>query len=198
MSISDDNGTPPPPDPPPVPPDSPPVPPDPPPTPEEEDENVVLGVRGRMLWIGAAAVPLRNITLVNPYIDKPDRWSAAGRLLMWLLGIVVIMAGVQAISGGDTRLGGPLLVLVIAFVCFLGRDLFVSGKPVLAVETAGGAQLVVTLPSLEELRRIAGQIVHAINNPEAEFTAIVHQYSSNNYGPVVNMTGGRGNTGFKL
>ncbi|CAK7288162.1 DUF6232 family protein [Streptomyces sp. RM1] len=190
MSIPDDNGTPPLPDPPPV-------PPDPPPTPEE-DENVVLGVRGRMLWIGAAAVPLRNITLVNPYIDKPDRWSAAGRLLMWLLGIVVIMAGVQAVSGGDTRLGGPLLVLVVAFVCFLGRDLFVSGKPVLAVETAGGAQLVVTLPSLDELRRIAGQIVHAINNPEAEFATIVHQYSSNNYGPVVNMTGGRGNTGFKL
>ncbi len=41
----------------------------------DEDENVVLGVRGRMLWIGEAAVPLRNITLVNPHLAKPDRWS---------------------------------------------------------------------------------------------------------------------------
>ncbi len=43
--------------------------------------------------------------------------------------------------------------------------------------------------------------MNAINNPEAEFATIVHQYhsnSTNNYGPVVNMTGGRGNTGFKL
>ncbi|QLJ06645.1 hypothetical protein HZZ00_35510 [Streptomyces sp. NEAU-sy36] len=154
-----------------------------------------------MLWIGEAAIPLRNITLVNPYVAKPDRWSAAGRLLMWLLVIVVIAAAAQAGSGGDARLGGPLLVLLIALVCFFCRDLFARGKPVLAVETAGGAQLVVTLPSLEELQRIAGQIVHAINHPEAEFTAIVHQYhsnSTNNYGPVVNMSGGRGNTGFKL
>ncbi|CAM5473496.1 hypothetical protein SCALM49S_03823 [Streptomyces californicus] len=29
----------------------------------------------------------------------------------------------------------------------------------------------VTLPSVEQLRTIAGQIVHAINHPEAEFTA---------------------------
>ncbi|MFJ9930884.1 DUF6232 family protein [Streptomyces misionensis] len=196
MSIPDDNGTPPTPDPPPVPP----VPPAPPPA-LDEDENVVLGVRGRMLWIGSAAVPLRNITLVNPHLAKPDRWSAAGRLLMWLLVIVVIAAAAQAGSGGDARLGGPLLVLLIALVCFFCRDLFARGKPVLAVETAGGAQLAVTLPSLDELRRIAGQIVNAINNPEAEFATIVHQYNSNstnNYGPVVNMTGGRGNTGFKL
>ncbi|SFY51773.1 DUF6232 family protein [Streptomyces sp. F-1] len=196
MSFPDDNGTPPTPDPPPVPP----VPPAPPPA-LDEDENVVLGVRGRMLWIGSAAVPLRNITLVNPHLAKPDRWSAAGRLLMWLLVIVVIAAAAQAGSGGDARLGGPLLVLLIALVCFFCRDLFTRGKPVLAVETAGGAQLAVTLPSLDELRRIAGQIVNAINNPEAEFATIVHQYNSNstnNYGPVVNMTGGRGNTGFKL
>ncbi|MGV9353782.1 DUF6232 family protein [Streptomyces misionensis] len=196
MSFPDDNGTPPTPDPPPVPP----VPPTPPPA-LDEDENVVLGVRGRMLWIGSAAIPLGNITLVNPHIAKPDRWSAAGRFLMWLLGIVVIMAAAQAASGGDLRLGSPLLVLLIAFVCFLCRDLFARGKPVLAVETAGGAQLAVTLPSLDELRRIAGQIVNAINNPETEFATIVHQYhsnSTNNYGPVVNMTGGRGNTGFKL
>ncbi|SED25374.1 hypothetical protein SAMN04490357_4286 [Streptomyces misionensis] len=196
MSFPDDNGTPPTPDAPPVPP----VPPAPPPA-LDEDENVVLGVRGRMLWIGEAAVPLRNITLVNPHLAKPDRWSAAGRLLMWLLVIVVIGAAAQAGSGGDARLGGPLLVLLIALVCFFCRDLFTRGKPVLAVETAGGAQLAVTLPSLDELRRIAGQIVNAINNPEAEFATIVHQYhsnSTNNYGPVVNMTGGRGNTGFKL
>lgn len=70
MSFPDDNGTPPTPDAPPVPP----VPPAPPPA-LDEDENVVLGVRGRMLWIGEAAVPLRNITLVNPHLAKPDRWS---------------------------------------------------------------------------------------------------------------------------
>ncbi|TWV52816.1 hypothetical protein FRZ03_10905 [Streptomyces misionensis] len=154
-----------------------------------------------MLWIGEAAIPLRNITLVNPHIAKPDRWSAAGRLLMWLLGIVVITALELGSSGGDLRAGGSLFVLLVALACLLCKDLFARGKPVLAVETAGGAQLVVTLPSLDELQRIAGQIVHAINHPEAEFTEIVHQYHSNNtnnYGPVVNMSGGRGNTGFKL
>ncbi len=54
----------------------------------------------------------------------------------------------------------------------------------------------VTLPSVEQLRTIAGQIVHAINHPEAEFTAYVHELNNYN-GPVFHQNGAQ-NTGIKL
>ncbi len=42
-------------------------------------------------------------------------------------------------------------------------------------------------------------IVYAIDHPEYEFSAVLEQYNTtNNFGSVVNMNGGRGNTGIKL
>lgn len=50
-----------------------------------------------------------------------------------------------------------------------------------------------------ELRAIAGQIVYAIDHPEYEFTAVLEQHNTtNDFGSVVNLNGGRGNTGMKL
>jgi hypothetical protein len=52
---------------------------------------------------------------------------------------------------------------------------------------------------MDELRGIAGQIVYAIDHPTYEFSAFLEQYNTtNNFGSVVNMNGGRGNTGIKL
>lgn len=56
--------------------------------------------------------------------------------------------------------------------------MFASTKPVLAVEMNSDSRVIVTLPSMDELRQIAGRIVYAIDHPEAEFTAIVQQYNS--------------------
>ncbi|MFF8998757.1 DUF6232 family protein [Streptomyces achromogenes] len=155
----------------------------------------------RMLWVGTAAFPLHNITMVDAFMMKPDRGSTVGRLLKGLFGAAVVYIVISLISGGEASVGdSPALaiVLVIAalFVAFWG--LFEADKPVLAVQVASGSTVVVTLPSIEELRQIAGRIAYAIDNPEAEFTAVVHQYNTNNYGPVANLNGGQGNTGFKL
>ncbi|MFD0394405.1 DUF6232 family protein [Streptomyces nogalater] len=157
----------------------------------------------RMLWVGSAAFPLHNITMVDAFMLKPDRGSALGRALKGLLAAVVIYVVFNLMSGGDARIGengnpALLIVLLVAVLFITFKGLFEADKPVLAVQVASGSSVVVTLPSMEELRQIAGRIAYAIDNPEAEFTAVVHQYHTNNYGPVANLNGGQGNTGFKL
>ncbi|MFF5160128.1 DUF6232 family protein [Streptomyces sp. NPDC000348] len=157
-----------------------------------------------MLWVGSAAIPLRNIAWVDAFRLKPDWGAAVLRFLKWLVGAVLVHAALNYASKDEARVGeNGNLVLVVAVIglAVVLKDLFTSAKPVLVVEMNSGSRVIVTLPSMDELRRIAGRIVYAIDNPEAEFTAIVQQFNNkntNNYGPVVNMNGGRENTGFKL
>ncbi|MFI1221511.1 MULTISPECIES: DUF6232 family protein [unclassified Streptomyces] len=184
----------PPPDPPAGPPSQ------PPPFPPLQGGILEISVRRRMLWVGSAAFPLHNLTRVEAFTLKPDRAAAFARFLKWLALAVVVFVAVNLMGGGDASAGesgGPLLLgAVIGLVAYLLKELFEPAKPVLAVETAGGSWAVTTLPSVDELRVIAGRIVHAIDHPEAEFTAHVHQLNNYN-GPVFNQHGGQ-NTGIKL
>ncbi|WP_255949271.1 DUF6232 family protein [Streptomyces odontomachi] len=190
----------PPPDPPPQPAQPPPIPPLP-----RRGAPLVLRVSSRVLWVGSAAVPLHNITWVDAFKLKGDWSTAALRFVKYLVVAVVVYILIAYTSGDEARLQDagddqpPLIIICVLFLAAF-RDVF-GRKPVLVVETASGSAVIVTLPSVDELRQIAGKIVYAIDNPQAEFSAVVHQYNSNktnNYGPVVNMNGGRGNTGFKL
>lgn len=163
------------------------------------DGTLVLKVSRRILWVGSAALPLHNITRVEAFMLKPDRGTVLVRFLRWLLVAALIYAAISYASDGEVE-GNPVLLIVgIALFLFLLKELFQSPTPVLTVETAGGSTVLVTLPTVNELLDIAGRIAHAIDNPEAEFTAVVQQYNNtNNYGPVVNMNGGRNNRGINL
>ncbi|MGW6540634.1 DUF6232 family protein [Streptomyces sp. NPDC055051] len=159
-----------------------------------------MEVKGRVLWVGASAVPLRNITRVDALRLKPYRGSAFLRFLKWLGITVVAYVLLNVVSGGGARIGeggGPFfLAVLLGLAIFLVIEAMKPPRPVLAVETAGGSLAVVTLPSVDELRVVAGQIVHAIDHPEAEFTAYVHQLNNYN-GDVINQHG-RFNVGKKL
>lgn len=184
----------------------PPKPPRPPllPSAPAKGGPLVLRVSRRMLWVGTAAVPLHNITWVDAFRIKHNWGAAAARLLMWLIGAVVVQAAIKSASADEARAGenSSLLFLIAAIgVAVVVKDLLGSAKPVLVVEMTSGSKVIVTLPSMEELRQIAGRIVQAIDDPAAEFTAVVQQVNTghtNYYGPVVHMNSGRGNTGFKL
>ncbi|MFD3992678.1 DUF6232 family protein [Streptomyces sp. NPDC058548] len=163
-----------------------------------------LRVSRRMLWVGAAAFPLHNITRVEAYRIKPDRGATLLRFLKWLVVAVIVYAVLLAASDAETRTDARdnpgILILVGGLgAFFLLRDLFEPAKPALAVELASGSTVLVTLPNMEELRAIAGLIAQAIDNPAAEFSTVVRQFSNtNNYGTVVNMNGGRNNKGISL
>ncbi|MCL3995426.1 DUF6232 family protein [Streptomyces lavenduligriseus] len=192
-----------PPGPPPAPPSAPPPQPSAPPS-GQAGGALVLRVSRRMLWAGSAAFPLHNITMVEAFMYRPSRLAALVRCLKWLVGALLVYLAYVALNAMDSGGGGDadnpalLVVLCIAALVVPLKDLFAPPKPVLSVQVSSGTALVVTLPSLEELRRIADRIAYAIDHPEAEFTAVVHQYNTNNYGPVANLNGGQGNTGFKL
>ncbi|MGW5930160.1 DUF6232 family protein [Streptomyces anulatus] len=158
----------------------PPLPPLPPP-----GGVLEISVKRRMLWIGSAALPLHNLTRVEAIKIKPER-----NVLRFLLGLGLV-AFVYSVTDWV-----PVLVLLIVLVVYFVKALVAPEKPVLVVETAGGSRVLVTLPSVDELRTIAGRIVHAIDHPEAEFTAYVHQLNNYN-GPVFNQNGGQ-NTGIRL
>ncbi|GAA0306561.1 hypothetical protein GCM10010302_51540 [Streptomyces polychromogenes] len=175
--------------------------------PDRDGRRLVIRVSGRMLRVGSAAVPLHNITWVDAFRFRPKRGAVFLRTLLWTAGVILVLVvgGLGYASGGDLRARGIdatlLAMLLGAVVVAALRALFTFSRPVLAIETAGGSAVVVTLPDMEELRRIAGQVVHAIDHPEAEFTAIVNQFNgthTNHFGPVVNMNGGSGNSGIRL
>lgn len=178
-------------------------PPPPPPTPPK-GAPLVLRVSRRVLWVGTAAVPLHNIAWVDAFRLKPDWGAAFLRLLKWLFGAFLVYVAIYYASEGEARLGddgGPAVIVFVIGLVVTFSELFSSKKPVLVVEMNSGSRVIVTLPTVDELRQIAGRIVDAIDNPAAEFTTIVQKVNNrqtNNYGPVVNMTGGRENTGFKL
>ncbi|KPI19726.1 hypothetical protein OK074_7802 [Actinobacteria bacterium OK074] len=78
----------------------------------------------------------------------------------------------------------------------------VLGSPphfVLAVETSGPSTAVVTSHHPERLRRLAGQVTYAIENPQAEFQVRVDtiRISPSHYcfGDNVNMHGGTRDVG---
>lgn len=170
-------------------------PPEPPSTPEpfpplpRRGATLDISVKRRMLWVGAAAFPLHNIARVEAFKLKPNRGAAFVRFLKWLAAMAVIFVAINVMDGGDASIGesgAPVFVtIVIVLVIILIKDLAEPPKPILAVETAGGSLALTTLPSVDELREIAAQIVHAIDHPEAEFTAVVHQLNNYN-GPVFN------------
>ncbi|WP_256967812.1 DUF6232 family protein [Streptomyces sp. CS057] len=144
-----------------------------------------IAVKRRMLWIGSAALPLHNLTRVEAIKIKPER-----NVLRFLLGLALV-AVLYSVTDWT-----PVFVLLIVLVVYFVKALLTPATPALIVETAGGSRNLVTLPSVDELRTIAGQIVHAIDHPEAEFTAYVHQLNNYN-GPVFNQNGAQ-NTGIRL
>ncbi|MFI0720691.1 DUF6232 family protein [Streptomyces sp. NPDC021224] len=151
-----------------------------------------IAVRRRTLWVGPAAVPLHNITRVEASMVRPALTRTWGQRLMWKTAAVsgAVVLALRAAGADELSLAPLAVTAVLLFVLLRSGQV----RPVLAVETAGGSCVAVTLPNLEQLAEIARQIVHAIDHPEAEFTRFVYQYTYN--GPVFNQHG-RTNTGIR-
>ncbi|MFG2094471.1 DUF6232 family protein [Streptomyces sp. NPDC048612] len=184
-----------------------------PPTAAQPVIGVDLRVSKRLLWVGDAYYPLQNVARVYTLTIHPRRKDAVvlfvKRLL--LLGLAtVLLVLLTATSGGfggsSSDSGGVTALVVIAagaaLVYSLVEMLKVLGAAphfVLAVETTGSSTAVVTSPDADQLRRLAHQIAHAIENPEAEFVVRVNtvEISPKHYyfGDNVNMYGGTGNVG---
>ncbi|GGZ06749.1 hypothetical protein CP967_01055 [Streptomyces nitrosporeus] len=166
------------------------------PLPPRRGKPLELRVQRQILWVGSAAVPLRNVSWVEVFRLKPAWGKAAGYSLLLVVVAFLVSAQFDSTDGGSGSALAVLAVFALAVVCVV---LLSSRKPVLVVELNSGSRVLLTLPTMDELRSIAGQIVYAIDHPEYEFSAVLEQYNTtNNFGSVVNMNGGRGNTGIKL
>ncbi|MFC9428358.1 DUF6232 family protein [Streptomyces sp. NPDC056987] len=181
------------------------------PPPPRKGKPLELRVQRQILWVGSAAVPLRNVSWVEVFRLKPA-WGRAGVYALLLVVFAFLVSTwldstdgggwdggggwSEGGGGGGGSAPGVLTLFTLVVVCAV---LLSSRKPVLVVELNSGSRVVLTLPTMDELRAIAGQIVYAIDHPEYEFSAVLEQHNTtNNFGSVVNMNGGRGNTGIKL
>ncbi|NML55483.1 hypothetical protein HHL19_36000 [Streptomyces sp. R302] len=145
-----------------------------------------------MLWVGSAAFPLQNITRVEALKAKPHRDTSLAGFLKWLAYSVLAYLLLAVVDGGAATRGADggaiLLAAAIGLVVLLLGELFRPERPVLVVETASGSLKAVTLPNMDELQAIAGQIVHAIDHPDADFAAYVHR-TDNSHRNGVNQHG---------
>ncbi|MFF4522618.1 DUF6232 family protein [Streptomyces bluensis] len=181
--------------------------------------GVDLRVSKRLLWVGEAYYPLQNIARVYTLTIHPRRKEAVLLFIKRLLiiGAVTTLLGLFAAAidasqsssfgGGDSG-GSPgltvfvMLIAGAALIYSFVEMMKVLSAPshfVLAVETSGPSTALVTGPNPDQLRRLAHQIAHTIENREAEFQVRVdtikispkHYY----FGDNVNMYGGTGNVG---
>ncbi|HET9382935.1 MAG TPA: DUF6232 family protein [Streptomyces sp.] len=171
-----------------------------------------MRVTKRLLWVAGAAYPLRNVTRVYTFVATPRR-GAATLLFFKRLAITLSVAFALTILGGITGIAGEeeaaktIVRLVwigalVGLIYCLIEWLAVLSAPshfVLAVETSGASTAVVTSKDHEHLQRLVGQVVNAIENPEAEFLVHVESLAINpahyHFGDNVNMYGGTGNVG---
>lgn len=160
------------------------------PMPPRKGKRLELRVERQILWVGAAAIPVRNVSWVEVFRSTPDWGKVSAYCLLWVAFAVVLSA----------QLSGPApAILALCTAVVVCAVLLRSRKPTLVVELNSGSRVGLTLPTMDELRAVAGQLVYAIDHPEYEFSTVLEQHSiTNNFGSVVNMNGGRGNTGIKL
>lgn len=155
-------------------------------------ENVELRVGKRLLWIGEAAYPVRNLVRVYTAEFKPKRWEA-----FWQFVIGGAIGSWAAYAVPQTRFVG-IVVVIGLFLRFL-KVFMAPSRYALAVDTSGAASALVTLPDREQLRKLVEAIVEAVENPDKELQVRVEsvQFNRREYhqGDQVNMYGGLGNTG---
>ncbi|MGV9554895.1 DUF6232 family protein [Streptomyces sp. NPDC003401] len=180
-----------------------------PPPPPAKGTAVVLKVSKRLLWVGEAAYPLRNIARVHTFVLKPKRMEAFSDFLKGVAYTVVALAVIQAINASNSSgraaddSAQVLWVLGLTVLVWLfSRMLKAWASPdehVLAVETSSGSTALVTLPDPAQLKQLVLYITHTIEHPEAEFQVWVQslQVNPRNYqfGDTVNMYGGLNHTG---
>ncbi len=158
-----------------------------------------LRVERHILWVGSAAAPVRNISWVEVFRLKPAWGRAAGYFLVLTLLALLITDRIGPTDGNGEDTGSALRLLLLITLAVVCGVLLSSRKPVLVVELNSGSRLVLTRSDIEELRAVAGQLVYAMDHPEYEFSTLLEQHNTtNNFGSVVHMNGGKGNTGIKL
>ncbi len=186
--------------------------PPPPAKPPRTMTDVELRVHKRLLWVGTAAYPLRNIARVYTFTLHPKRKEAAFRFLTRALitlavGIgLSIIGSLSFIDGRSTGTGvltivwlGTGAALIYFFVDMLSV-VTAQSHYVLAVETAGPSTAMVTSPNPQHLDQLVGYVAGALENPDTEFQVTVERLTINSprnyhFGDSVNMYGGSGNTG---
>lgn len=179
-----------------------------------------LRVTARVLWVGHAAYPIRNIARVFTFVLRP-RYGLAVFRFFWRTAVTLAVLGMLTLlealansnigqsdqSDQQSGVSGWLVflwfvgaALIITFVVQLVQVLSENPHPALAIETSGPSTALVTLPERRELDRLVDAIVGAIENPGPEAIYQVqrlHISKPSNYyfGDVVNMYGGSSNMG---
>ncbi|MFH9730271.1 DUF6232 family protein [Streptomyces sp. NPDC017260] len=113
------------------------------PLPSRRGKPLELRVQRQILWVGSAAVPLRNVSWVEVFRLKPA-WGKAGVYSLLLVIVALLVSARLDSTGGG---GGPtpsvLTLFALVVVCAV---LFWSRKPVLVVELNSGSTIVLTRP----------------------------------------------------
>ncbi|MEY9848126.1 DUF6232 family protein [Streptacidiphilus sp. MAP5-3] len=176
-----------------------------------------LRVTERVLWVGHAAYPIRNIARVFTFELRP-RYGLAVFRFFWRTAVTLAALGMFSLldalanstgdqTGQQSGVSGWLVflwfvgvALIITYVVQLVQVLSENPHPALAIETSGPSTALVTLPERRELDRLVDAIVGAIEHPGPEAIYQVqrlHISKPSNYyfGDVVNMYGGSSNMG---
>ncbi|QHC26449.1 DUF6232 family protein [Streptomyces sp. GS7] len=176
------------------------------------DQHGVIDVKvsRRVLWVGADAYPMHNITRARRTVIPPRRGYEIWRFLKAVAGLVLVgtvVMVVVTVAAGDPAPGDPgswlspadvvavaVLLLIIAGVVRLIRALIRPVLYALVLETSASENTVLVSADEERVIELVRQITGAIENASAEFQLtveslhvgdVIKQFGKRNIGKVV-------------
>lgn len=165
-----------------------------------EHEVIEVRVARRVLWVGADAFPIANITRVSALSMAPARAAAVSAFVKFMVLLALVTAGgVTAFRDADGA-GTAVGVAAATIAAILAKRLFsvLTTKTyyVLVIETGGAAHPALVSLDIAEVQGLVLKIMDAIDDPNAAF-AINVQNHIGHIGDNIDISGGTNVTGKK-
>ncbi|MER5760735.1 DUF6232 family protein [Streptomyces sp. NPDC002082] len=160
-------------------------------------EVIEVRVARRMLWVGADAFPVTNITRVSALSSTPARRAAVWAFARSVILLALVTAGGVAMyrdmPTAESAVGIAAAIIAAILVARLVSVLRDKTYYILLIETGGAAHHALASVDIAEVQDLVARITDAIDDPKASFAIRIENHIGQ-IGDTINVAG-TGNRG---
>lgn len=151
-------------------------------------EVIEVRVARRMLWVGADAFPVTNITRVRALSWGTARGPAVSAFVRFMILLVALTAGGLGAFGVVLVVVAPAATIAVILVSRLVSVLRTKTYYVLVIETGGAAHPALVSLDITEVQDLVARITDAIDDPNAAFAIRIENHIAQ-IGDTINVAG---------